>query len=187
MKVKNWELIEESAVGEKLPAGGYVVRIVDVNDVPEKEYLWIVYDILESNVDGKLSTDHAGHYGDDFGKQNPWAHRFTRSYKDSAEGMFKAFLSRLEESNRGKFDAKAWQGKSDEREFVGLELGVVLQTRYYTNEKGEDKEALEVRGVYASQDIRSGDFKVPAPNDKREKAPAAGFFDDVPFGSPSWA
>lgn len=179
MKIKNWELIEESTPGEKLPAGGYVAVIVDVEDVPSKEYLWIVYDIKEG--------EHAGHYSDDFGKRNAWAHRFTRSYKDSAEGMFKAFLNRLEESNRGRFDAKAWQARSDEREFVGLEVGIVLQTRFYTNEKGEDKEALEVRGVYASQDVRNGDFKLPEPNDAREKAPAAGAYDDVPFGAPSWA
>ena len=76
---------------------------------------------------------------------------------------------------------------ADEREFVGLELGVVLQTRYYTNDKGEDKEALEVRGVYASQDVRNGDFKMPEPRDDREKVPAAGGRGDVPFGAPSWS
>ena len=181
MKIKNWEIIEESTPGEKLPAGGYVATIVNVEDVPSKEYLWIVYDIKEG--------EHAGHYSDDFGKKNEWAHRFTRSYKDTAEGMFKAFLMRLEESNRGKFDASAWQQKSDEREFVGLEVGIVLQTRFYTNDKGDDKEALEMRSVYASQDIRNGDFKLPEPNDKREKIggtsvvdASSSFYDeDIPF------
>lgn len=173
MKVKNWDMIEESTPGEKLPAGGYVIKIVDVNDVPDKEYLWVVYDIAEG--------EHAGHYSDDFGKNNAWAHRFTRSYKDSAEGMFKAFVNRVEESNRGF----KWDGR-DERQFVGKELGVVLQKRMYTNEKGDDKEALEVRSVYASQDIRNGDFKVPDPRDVREKltvaeSGASTSYEDVPF------
>ena len=53
MKIKNWEIIEESTPGEKLPAGGYVATIVNVEDVPSKEYLWIVYDIKEG--------EHAGH------------------------------------------------------------------------------------------------------------------------------
>lgn len=175
MKVKNWDLIEESTPGDKLPAGGYVVTIVDANDVPDKEYLWIVYDVKEG--------ERAGHYSDDFGKKNPWAHRFTRSYKESAAGMFKAFLARLEESNRGFFIAE-WQKRSDERDLVGLELGIVLQTRKYTNEKGEDKEALEVRGVYASQDIRNGDFKMPEPRDERTSVVDAGARasdDDLPF------
>lgn len=178
MKVKNWELVEESTPGEKLPAGGYVVRIVDVEDVPSREYLWVVYDIAEG--------EHAGHYSDAFGKANAWAHRFTRSYKESAEGMFKAFLCRLEEGNRGRFSVAEWQKSCDERALVGLELGVVLQKRLYTNDRGEDKEALEVRGVYAPQDIRSGDFRMPEPRDDREApggfGPAVGpADDDIPF------
>lgn len=173
MKKKNWSEIEESTIGDKLPAGGYVVRIIDVEDVADREYLWIVYDIAEG--------EYAGHYSDDWGKKNPWAHRFTRSYKDSAEGMFKAFVNRVEESNRGF----AWD-QEDERQFVGKEVGVVFQTELYTNDKGDDKERLNMFRVYAAQDIRNGDYKVPEPKDSREKVPASetvpvGAYDDVPF------
>ena len=45
MKVKAWNLIEESAGGSKLPVGGYVIKILDVEDVPSREYLRITYDI----------------------------------------------------------------------------------------------------------------------------------------------
>ena len=178
MKIKNWTLIEESAGGSKLPVGGYVIRILDVEDVPSREYLRITYDIAEG--------EHAGHYSDAFGKQNAWSHQFVRSYKDTAEGMFKAFLKRLEESNVG-FNIEAWQARGcNEREFVGLEVGIVLQTEQYTNNKGEDKERLEMVGVYASQDIRNGDFKLPEPKDNRlkdqyEGAPAVSYGDDLPF------
>ena len=177
MKIKNWTLIEESAGGSKLPVGGYVIKILDVEDVPSREYLRITYDIAEG--------EHAGHYSDAFGRQNAWSHQFVRSYKDSAEGMFKAFLNRLEESN------KASKGFTVERDFVGLTLGAVIQKRLYTNDKGEDKEALEVARVYAAQDIRNGDFEVPEPRDVREQVPAkpkaqaqaiASVYDeDIPF------
>lgn len=193
MKIMNWESVEESTPFEKPPVGGYVVRIVGVEDVPHKEYLNVVYDIAEG--------PYSGFYSDDFGKRNPWSHRFVRSYKQSAEGMFKAFLKRLEESNRS-FNVASWQVRSDERALVGLELGVVIQYEDYTNDKGEDKERLQVVGVYASQDIRSGDYKLPARKDSRKAIPAgaqpqadftvapqAGFgeqppvsiYDDVPF------
>lgn len=179
MKLINWEIIEESGNGgAKLPAGGYVARIVDVEDVSDREYLWIVYDIAEG--------EHSGHYSDDFGKNNAWAHRFSRSYKQTAQGMFKAFLKRLEESNVG-FSIEAWQARGcNEREFVGLEVGIVLQTEQYTNNKGEDKERLEMVGVCASQDIRNGDFKLPEPKDNRlkgqyEGASAGSYSDDLPF------
>ena len=164
MKKIDWIPVEESAPFEKLPPGGYVVRIVDVEDVANREYLNIVYDIAEG--------EHAGFYSDNFGKLNPWAHRFVRSYKETAQGMFKQFLSRLEDSNKG-FSIKKWQDKSDETELIGLEVGIVLQIEHYTNDKGEDKERLDMVGIYAAQDIRNGDFKLPAPKDSRRDVPAA--------------
>ena len=161
MKIMNWESVEESTPFAKPPIGGYVAKIVDVEDVPGKEYLIVVYDIAEG--------DFAGFYSDDFGKRNPWAHRFVRSYKDTAKGMFKAFLTRLQESNRGRFDLAAWQRTSDERDLIGLEVGIVLQYEDYTNDQGDDKERLQVVGVYASQDIRNGDFKLPPRKDSRKR------------------
>ena len=177
MKVLNWESVEESTPFSKLPAGGYVIKIVDVEDMADKEYLNVIYDIKEG--------EFSGFYSDDFGKQNPWAHRFVRSYKDSAAGMFKQFLARLEDSNRD-FNIAAWQRRSDERDLIGLELGIVLQNEQYTNNQGEDKERLNVVGVYAAQDIRNGDYKLPEPKDKRTQVggtttAAADPYDDVPF------
>ena len=163
MKIMNWESVEESAPFEKPAVGGYVVRIVDVEDVPSKEYLNVVYDIIEG--------EYSGFYSDDFGRKNPWTHRFVRSYKETAQGMFKAFLKRLEESNRS-FSVANWQIHCDERSLIGLELGIVLQYEDYTNDKGEDKERLQVVGVYASQDIHNGDYKLPERKDSRKSMPS---------------
>lgn len=186
MRIKNWNMIEESTPGTMLEPGGYVCRITAVQDVPEKEYLWIVYDVTEG--------DKAGIYNG-LGVSDDWKHRFTRSYKDSAEGMFKAFLNRLEESNkRGPrpFNVDQWQVYCDERQLVGLEVGLVFGKELYTNDKGEDKERTVVSYVVASQDIRNGDFKVPDVKDRRENpaasrpasAPAVGgsiYDEDTPF------
>lgn len=155
-----------------------MARIVRVEDVPAKEYMWVVYDIAEG--------EHAGHYSDAFGAANEWAHRFSRSYKQTAEGMFKAFLKRLEESNPGRFDIAKWQETCNEHALVGLEVGIVLQTEMYTNNKGEDKERLDVVGIYASQDIRGGNYRMPEPKDRRKEVPAAAtadsaYYDPIPF------
>lgn len=175
MKRINWELVEESKPSTMLPPGGYVCRITDVHDVPEKEYVWVVYDVIEG--------EHAGIYSG-MGADEEWKHRFTRSYKDTARGMFKAFVSRVEESNRGF----KWDGEH-ETQFVGKEIGLVFQTEQYTTDKGEDKERTVVVGVEAAQDVRNGDFYMPKPRDRRKKveprdqAPeaVAGAYDDVPF------
>lgn len=175
MKIKAWNLIEESKTSTILEPGGYVCRITAVQDVPDREYLWIVYDV----ADGPCAGIYSG-----LGIADDWKHRFTRSYKDTAEGMFKAFINRVQESNRGF----VWN-MQDEQQFVGKEIGLVFGKELYTNDKGEDKERTVVSYVCASQDIRNGDFKVPADKDKRtnvpSSAPAGGYYDDLPFGAPS--
>lgn len=162
MRIMNWEAVEETSFA-KPPVGGYVAIITDVEDVPAREYLNVVYDIAEG--------DWAGFYSDDFGRDNPWAHRFVRSYKESARGMFKAFLKRLEESNPG-FTVASWQQRSNERELIGLTIGIVLQYEDYTNDRSEDKERLQVVGVYSAADIRAGDYRLPERKDNRKQVPA---------------
>lgn len=160
MKIMNWDLIEENKPSTMLEPGGYVCRITAVQDVPEREYVWIIYDVAEG--------PQAGIYAN-LPISDDWKHRFTRSYKESAAGMFKAFFKRIEESNRGF----KWGGR-DEREFVGKEIGLVFGKELYTNDKGEDKERTVVSYVCASQDIRNGDFKVPEVKDRREQIPSSG-------------
>lgn len=175
MKLKHWEMIEESKPSTQLDPGAYVCRIVDVNDVPEKEYLWIVYDVAEGQQSGCYAN---------MGRDEAWKHRFTRSYKETAEGMFKAFLNRLEESNRGRFSVSAWSQTCDERQLVGLEVGLLFQKEQYTNDKGDDKERTVVVGVVASQDVRNGDYKLPEPKDRRTKveSPSVPDYDaNIPF------
>lgn len=173
MKILNWVEVEESTPFEKLPAGGYVVRILDVEDVASREYLNIVYDIAEG--------PHAGFFSDDFSRANPWKHRFVRSYKQTARGMFKAFLARLEETNP-QFSVARWQVRGDEREFIGLLVGIVVQYEDYTNENGDDKERLNMVGVCNADDIRAGKYTLPERKDSRETVTsAAGVYDDLPF------
>ena len=165
MKIMNWTGVEESQPFEKPPAGGYVIRIMDVEDVEDREFLNIVYDIIEGQ--------YTGFYSDEFGQKNPWAHRFVRSYKSTAEGMFKQFLSRLEDSNP-EWTVARWTQTCDPAGLIGLTLGVVFQFEDYTNDQGDDKERLNLCGVYSVDDIRAGKFKVPDRKDSRVQVAAAG-------------
>ncbi|MDM8289046.1 hypothetical protein QUW41_06995 [Slackia piriformis] len=182
-QIKNWALIEEADGDfERLEPGGYVVRITDVEDHPSEEYLEVVWDVAEG--------EHAGFYGDEWGRTHPFAHNDRWYYNDKAEKFFKSKLIALEQSNRGRFSIEQWQAACDERQFVGLEVGMVLQKLLNTSKKtGKDTEFLEVVKVTASQDIRNGDYKLPEPRDlrKAKDEPAVSTYDpfdpygDVPF------
>lgn len=169
MRNVNWGEVTASGDFEKLPVGGYVCVIKSVEDVPNAEYLRIVWDVAE------------GEYKDHYKRDEDWSHTMVRSYKEKARGMFKAFLEVLENDDDNFFSIKEWNKENDEQGLRGLKFGALIQERYYTNDKGEDKTALEVARVIDTERIRRGDYKMPEPRDQRVKVESPTNDADVPF------
>lgn len=152
-RIENWENIKENTGYQRLPAGGYIVKILNATDVPDKEYLRIAFDINEGN--------HKGFFGEQFkndtreGKKWPNAGTFIRSYKHSAEAMFKGFANALENSNKGyKFDF-------DETKLKNKLVGVILADEEYQNQKGQVRTRTYVASVRSVDTIKKGEFTVP--------------------------
>ena len=139
---------------EKLPPGGYVVKIVSATDHPteEKPYLDVVYDIAEG--------EYAGYYSDEWGRTNEWAHSTRWYYTKAALGMFKGNLKAVDESNGTGFETAAMTG-IDERRLSGCLVGMIIGEEEYESNLGETKTRLRVRGVRPAAAIREGKFKQP--------------------------
>ena len=173
--ITNYDKIKASGEFERLPAGGYVIRITACEDKPDVEYLVITYDIFEGAYKDHFKDSDAEHV---------FTHQFIRSYKATALGMFKAFTNALEDSNSGyKWD---W----NEKALAGKLLGVVLREEEYENNRGEVKTGLKVYSCISADRVRTGDYKVPGLKKLAAAsslaAPVAGFTpiitdDDVPF------
>lgn len=172
--INNWDKIQASTDFSRLPAGGYVVKIIKVEDDPKKEYLSIVWDIAEGPEKGR--------YSDEWGKEHEYAHRFIRSYKETAQGMFKAFIIAVEESNEGFVWTKV---KWNEQTLVGKLVGIVLGEEEYDNDRGETKTRLYLKAAMSADRIRRGEYTVPDIRKAPERAtegltPAP----EVPFNNP---
>lgn len=143
---------------ERLPAGGYVCRIIEATDYPngneysDKPYLNIVYDIAEG--------EYAQFYSDEWGKENKWAHEVRQYYTQASLGIFKGFLKAVDISNGTAFEAAAETGL-DERKLVGLLIGLIIGEEEYESNDGSIKTRLRVRGARPIQNIREGKFKQP--------------------------
>lgn len=162
--IKDYDKIQAAGDFERLPAGGYVIKITDIKDEQAKEYLRIVYDIAEGPEKGRYKDE---------APENDFRHMFMRSYKDKALGMFKAFTTALEESNTGyKWD---W----NEAGLVGKLLGVVIGYEEYEANDGNVKERARIASCMSADRIRKGDFKVPElkklPESQRTASPVPGF------------
>lgn len=176
MKSVNLENVQEAGTGMGLKAGGYVCKITSVEDVPEKEYLYIEFDIAEG--------DFKDYYKKLQASKNFWGGTMYKSYKEKALPMLKRFCSAVTKSNPGYiFDAGAQN--SDEKTLKGKMIGLVLFEEEYLKNNGDIGTRLKVDYETEVDKIRKGEFKVKPkkllPEDQR---PKEGDFVNIPEGSP---
>lgn len=139
------------------PVGGFICEIKTVEDVADREYLKVGYDIAEA-----LSEDQkefVGMYAKRKAERDFDYPTTVVSYKENSLPFFKGFVTALENSNKG------YKWDNDENKFVGKKIGFVIGEEEY---EGRDKNGMpkvKVRTYVAErhsvQAIKDGDFEVP--------------------------
>nr|DAR10643.1 MAG TPA: hypothetical protein [Caudoviricetes sp.] len=152
-KISGYDKIQESGSFKKLPVGGYVVKILSVIDVPEKEYLRLSFDIAEGPNKGFFTEEYKNDTRE--GKKWPNAGTFVRSYKEKALPMMKGFTTAVEKSNKGY----AWN--FDESTLKGKLVGLVIGEEEFINSSGKMRTRTYVNAVLSVDVIREGKFEVP--------------------------
>lgn len=153
-RIENWENIQESTSFKRLTPNGYIVKILKVEDHPEKEYLKIYFDIVKGDDKGYFKKQYDG----DTRKERKWpnAGTFIRSYKDSAASMFKGFTNAVEKSNKG------YQWNFDEKTLVNKVVGLIIADEQYQNQKGQVRVRNYVAAVRSVETIEKGEYEIPA-------------------------
>ena len=160
MNNTNWKNVE--AGGSQPTKGGYICQIIAVEDDEKREFLKIHLDIAEG--------EYAGYFKDLFDRFGFYGLTHVRSYKETAKGLFKKFLTFLEESNNG-FVADEFN--NNPQALVGLRVGAVLRLRRYTKKNGLDGTQLRADSLCTVGDILSMNFTVPDDLDERNKVETA--------------
>ena len=159
MRKVNLENVQEAGEFQRMPSGGYVCKITNVEDIPidpqtgKGDYLKIEYDICEG--------EYKGYYKQMEENLHFWGGRYIRSYKESALPMFKRMCSAIAKSNPG-FVFDGGKQNSDEKTLIGKSVGLVLAEEEYIGNDGNKKTRLYVYTEKDVKDIRSGNFKIPA-------------------------
>ncbi len=153
-KINDWENIKESSDFKRLEPGAYICAIKAVEDVPEKEYLKIYFDIVRGDNKGYFQQL----YDSDTRKDKKWpvAGTLIRSYKESALSMFKGFTTAVEKSN------KNFKWDFDEKKLVKKYVGLIIADEEYLNQKGQKRVRNYVASVRSLEAIEKGDFTIPA-------------------------
>lgn len=173
----------------KNPVGGFICEIKTVEDVPEKEYLMIGYDIVEAVNDDQ--KEFVGMYEKRKRERDFNYPTTVVSYKENSLPFFKGFVTALENSNKG------YEWDNDETKFVGKRIGFVIGEEEYEGKDRNGAPKVKVRTYVAErhsvQAIKEGDFDVPefkkltkAPVDRTSNpfanngaAPEKNPFDDI--------
>lgn len=151
--INNFDKIQESDSFKRLPVGGYIVKILSVNDVHENEYLKIFFDINDGEKKGFFQKA----FKEDTRAEKKWpnAGSFIRSYKEKALPMFKGFTNAIENSNKG------YKWNFDEKSLVNKVVGVVIGEEEYLNQNGQVRTSTYVSAVRSVDTIKKGEFTVP--------------------------
>lgn len=145
--IAGYDLINEAGEFKRLPAGIYGVKITNVIDNPEKEYLEVYCDITKG--------EYAGYFKKmvDAGLQD--ASRSFRSYKQTALAFFKAFISAVEKTNPG------YQWDWDEKKLIGKNVIAVVGEEEYRAQDGTVKTGIKVVEFRSLEAYQQGKIKVP--------------------------
>lgn len=168
MKKVDMKNVTEASDRMRLQPGGYVCKYTKVEDKPEKEYLYMEFDIARG--------DYAGYYQSLFDSKGFWGGRCYRSYKESALPMFKRMCSAVSKSNNGfVFDGDK---NCDEKTLEGKLVGLVLCEEEYIGNDGSNRTRLYVDRECPVEDIINGKFKVK-PLKTLDGNPASAQIDDL--------
>lgn len=151
-KINDWEKVEAAKDFESLPVGGYVFKIVSVEDKTAQSgstFLEIKCDVAEGEFKGIASG-------------NEKALRRMRAFYGTPKtnGLFKRFTDSVEKCNRGfNWDKCNW----DEQKLVGKLFCAVLVGHEYINGNGKKALATEISYVTTmdKEKFDKGDYKVP--------------------------
>lgn len=153
----NWMETKASGGFPHVPAGGYVLRIVDVTNDEKNECLNLVFDVAEGEYKGEYANVDA---------DRNWSHTHKVYHSEKCAGMFKKWLECVEQSNPS-FSIAAWQAAGcRENDFIGKLYGAAWNVRHVfrawqDDEKKRVGEFDTFANYYPADDIRRGAYKLP--------------------------
>lgn len=149
--IKKPENYDNVNVNFPLEEGGYILKIVDAEYVPNKDYVILKLDICEGPMKGYFAKKvYNGKWSLDAVKY------LSLKNTDGAIKALKADITAIERSNNIIFD---WNEKS----LIGKKVGGVFGKEQYQANDGTVKFKVKLKRLRSVEAIVTGDFEIPAP------------------------
>lgn len=170
MKSVDLTNVQESGDFQRPEPGAYICTIEKAEDLPDKEYLKITYDIAEGDFKGYYHEMRDNH------PDWEWAGAYTKSYKPTALPMFKRFCTAVSRSN-GNYVFDGGKVNADEKTLIGKKVGLLFGEEEYYGNDGELKTRLRIAGEFSVDKL--AEQKVPKIRKLKEEKPITAAIDDA--------
>ena len=162
-KPRNYDTAETITAGKRIPAGGYVCKIINVKEQVSqsgKDMLVLAFDIAE----GDYKDYYKEGYEKNTSEDKKWRGNFYMMVPEEDAELdswqlrrFKTNISKFEDSNSGyHFD---WEHPE---KMTGLLIGMIFGEEEYIDGQGASKFSVKPKQLELVDTIRSGDFDIPA-------------------------
>ena len=154
---KGWDEVEEAGTFKQLPIGVYPLKIVEVIDNPQEEFIEVLIDIVKGEY-----KDYFANLQTNEGVWN-WRGKFRKYYRDNTMSFFKGFITSIERSNEGYSFV---QTEGDVQKLVGKYFYGVFEYQETTKVNDEGKPTVNVLLNDRIHDIpKFNEGKVPEPQE----------------------
>ena len=177
-RLKGYESARVFSDQERLPAGGYVLKILDVayQENSRGDVIILSFDIAEGEQKGFFEKNYKNQTGEDKrwkGTYRIWVPKDDGTDEDEwTQRRFKTIMVNFEESNSGyhwDWDEKTLKGKLIGALFNNKEYDFNGRHGFYTN----------CHSLVSVEKIRSGKFKIPQDSLlKQDESPKVSVTDD---------
>lgn len=171
--MKAWNETEAADMGgfKRLPAGGYVCRVMNVREGLSQqgnEEIVMRLDIVEGPFAGYFAKDYE-HAAKRFGDKAFWKGTYTQVTTGKSLPFFKGLIEAFKASNAGYEPQFDDQGNWDEKELRGKLIGFIFR-----EEKNPTTGKISVIARFPKDvdSIRKGNYTVPEPVTRDYYGPA---------------
>ena len=149
--IKKPENYDNININQQLEPGGYILKIVNAEYVPNKDYVILNLDICEGHMKDYFSKKVYN------GRWNANAVKYlSLKNSDGAIKSLKSDITAIERSNNIVFD---WNEKS----LIGKKVGGVFGKVQYQANDGTLKFNVKLKRLRSIESIVTGDYEIPEP------------------------
>lgn len=163
IKPNGYDEVQAFQEFKRLPKGGYICRIVKLEEAKSKNGNDMVVVYLDI-ADGEFKGHFMERYQNDTRPEKKWGCVYRQVVLDTTtqktSSGFKGFITSVEESNPGFVNASIWNDNFT-KYFKDKYIGCIFADEHYYDTEGKERISTKPNRLCSVDTIKKGNYKIP--------------------------